>query len=196
MSAKTCNVCQTIKPLDNYGKRASTKDGLSATCKDCLNARHRARRLIKRDQILAIERRYKAKVRDEPWLKQKTRERNQRLYYADVEASRAYYRDLRAKNKDSVAAANRKQRAKRKNAEVFAVSKKELNRIYASPCVFCGATENITLDHVIPLSRGGRHSVGNLQALCFSCNHRKHAKFMMEWRIAESRSPVELVRHI
>lgn len=43
-------------------------------------------------------------------------------------------------------------------------------------CVYCGTglgLENATLDHVIPLSRGGSHQPGNLVAACHSCNQRK-----------------------
>jgi 5-methylcytosine-specific restriction endonuclease McrA len=43
-------------------------------------------------------------------------------------------------------------------------------------CVYCGTglgLENATLDHVIPLSRGGTHAPGNLVSACQSCNQRK-----------------------
>jgi 5-methylcytosine-specific restriction endonuclease McrA len=43
-------------------------------------------------------------------------------------------------------------------------------------CVYCGAglgLENVTLDHVIPLSRGGSHQPGNLVSACQTCNQRK-----------------------
>lgn len=40
-------------------------------------------------------------------------------------------------------------------------------------CLKCGSSESITRDHVIPLSRGGLHTVTNLQPLCVSCNSQK-----------------------
>jgi len=43
-------------------------------------------------------------------------------------------------------------------------------------CVYCGATEDLTLDHVIPRSRGGSHAPENLVTACRSCNSRKHAR--------------------
>jgi hypothetical protein len=49
-------------------------------------------------------------------------------------------------------------------------------------CVVCGATDNIALDHIKPYSRGGQHARRNLQVLCRSCNSRKQAKTMEEWR--------------
>lgn len=40
-------------------------------------------------------------------------------------------------------------------------------------CVNCGATERLSLDHVIPWSHGGSDHVGNLQTMCVSCNSSK-----------------------
>jgi len=40
-------------------------------------------------------------------------------------------------------------------------------------CVNCGSSEKLEFDHVIPVSMGGAHTVGNLQLLCVSCNAAK-----------------------
>lgn len=42
-------------------------------------------------------------------------------------------------------------------------------------CRICGSHDDLTLDHIVPLSRGGRNEPSNLQALCRSCNSRKGA---------------------
>lgn len=64
----------------------------------------------------------------------------------------------------------------------FKILKKELIKIYNSPCFYCGSFSNITADHIIPVSKGGRHSVGNLISACKSCNSSKHNKLLVEWR--------------
>lgn len=47
---------------------------------------------------------------------------------------------------------------------------------YGEICLACGATENITIDHVIPVSKGGRNDISNYQPLCKSCNSKKMDK--------------------
>lgn len=46
----------------------------------------------------------------------------------------------------------------------------------AGKCVYCGSTENIHLDHIIPFSKGGATNVENLQLLCQKCNLEKSNK--------------------
>jgi len=46
-------------------------------------------------------------------------------------------------------------------------------------CVLCGESElnvKLTIDHIIPISRGGTNYISNIQPLCGSCNSKKHNK--------------------
>jgi 5-methylcytosine-specific restriction endonuclease McrA len=40
-------------------------------------------------------------------------------------------------------------------------------------CVGCRSTRDLTVDHIVPLSRGGVDALANLQFLCRSCNAQK-----------------------
>lgn len=40
-------------------------------------------------------------------------------------------------------------------------------------CHYCGSQGKLTLDHVVPRSKGGGNSLGNLVACCPECNGKK-----------------------
>ena len=40
-------------------------------------------------------------------------------------------------------------------------------------CQYCGSAERLTLDHVLPRSRGGKDAWENLVAACTPCNNKK-----------------------
>ena len=43
-------------------------------------------------------------------------------------------------------------------------------------CAYCKSSDKIEQDHIIPLSKGGKHEINNIQPLCRSCNAQKSAK--------------------
>jgi hypothetical protein len=43
-------------------------------------------------------------------------------------------------------------------------------------CLECGSWKDLTLDHIIPVSRGGADTLDNLRSLCAPCNSRKGAR--------------------
>jgi hypothetical protein len=64
---------------------------------------------------------------------------------------------------------------------------RKLLRHYRHRCAYCGGNEGgIHMEHVIPLSRGGRHAIGNVLPACQSCNLSKGAKLVAEWKRDDS----------
>ena len=53
------------------------------------------------------------------------------------------------------------------------VNRREVLRRDHHSCQYCGTKKDLTLDHVIPRSRGGRHTWDNVVAACSKCNSRK-----------------------
>ena len=43
-------------------------------------------------------------------------------------------------------------------------------------CACCKQEKTLTVDHIVPLSKGGTNKIENIQPLCLSCNSRKHDK--------------------
>lgn len=64
----------------------------------------------------------------------------------------------------------------RRNASKH-LTKKEVREavfeLHGRACLCCGSTEKISIDHVIPVNKGGENCISNYQPLCVPCNSRK-----------------------
>jgi 5-methylcytosine-specific restriction endonuclease McrA len=155
------------------------------------NARYYA---AHKDRVKAANEKWRAenpdKVRDQQrrWRKanvEKAREKGRRWYAAHPD----YY----ANRRPAYAAANRallteiegRRRARKYANGVFVISPRDWRRMlarYRDVCAYCGMRAKLDMDHVIPLARGGRHSIGNVLPACDACNGGKGTKFLAEWR--------------
>ena len=57
-------------------------------------------------------------------------------------------------------------------------------RLAKGVCHYCGrhvAPKELTMDHVVPMSRGGKTTRGNVVACCKACNTAKKQLLPMEW---------------
>jgi 5-methylcytosine-specific restriction endonuclease McrA len=57
-------------------------------------------------------------------------------------------------------------------------------RLAVGKCHYCGKQvppKDLTMDHLVPLARGGRSTKGNLVAACKECNTSKRSKLAFEW---------------
>lgn len=50
------------------------------------------------------------------------------------------------------------------------------------PCHYCGSTDRLEPDHVVPTSKGGTDDAGNIVPACKPCNSSKQARTIEEWR--------------
>jgi 5-methylcytosine-specific restriction endonuclease McrA len=54
----------------------------------------------------------------------------------------------------------------------------------AGTCHYCGGTfkpADLTMDHIVPIIRGGKSVKGNLAPACRECNNKKKYLLPMEW---------------
>ena len=56
-------------------------------------------------------------------------------------------------------------------------------------CLYCGSKKDLTLDHVVPKSRGGQSSWTNLATACKKCNSLKGDKTPEEANMPLSKQP-------
>lgn len=79
-----------------------------------------------------------------------------------------------------------------------ALSRKNILLRDRNTCQFCGRAfpaSELTLDHVMPRSRGGRSSWENLVACCYTCNNRKGDRTPEEAGIKLQRRPRPFTLH-
>ncbi len=58
------------------------------------------------------------------------------------------------------------------------------NKITQGECYYCGKIfkpEELTMDHVVPLIRGGKSTKNNIVPCCKQCNNEKKHKLPLEW---------------
>ena len=184
----TCGWCS--EPFLSSGANAKF---CSPSCKD------KNRYATSRDSRLAAVQKYRAENALE------VRRRARAKYWADQEKAAAQNRGSYMRNRESrIAYAIKYQqenpevvaltRAMRKAREAFKITRRDHRRLlerYRHSCAYCGIrlaawgrehANSLQWDHVLPLSRGGRDSVGNLLPVCRKCNGSKSSKLLIAWK--------------
>jgi len=158
---KKCTKCGEIRSFAEFTRDTRHLDGLKSECKDCHNATSRTWRT----------------ANPEP-----NRESNRVYRAANPAQARAATRKWSAANPENVVARSQRRRARRLGNGIFVVTAKEIAAMLAKPCYICGTAPSVHVDHIIALSRGGRHAIGNLAGACASCNRSKYTMFLVEFQ--------------
>lgn len=75
-------------------------------------------------------------------------------------------------------------RREREKARELRKSRWWKDRLAKGVCHYCGNTfppEELSMDHIVPIIRGGKSSRGNVAPACKECNNRKKHMLPMEW---------------
>lgn len=103
----------------------------------------------------------------------------------NLDAYKASQKAWRQSNAETLRDAYNLRRARKHANGIYQIKKRQLQALYASPCFYCGAVGQVTVDHIIPIARGGVHSIGNLVAACQTCNSSKKDRTIMEWKLSK-----------
>ena len=113
------------------------------------------------------------------------RERDRARYAKEAERRKEYARRYLRENPERMRAIRRNRKSKIKAAR-FLVTTRDWDRLVARHrgcCAYCGRRSDILhREHVIPIAKGGRHSIGNLLPACPPCNYAKKTKLLIEFR--------------
>lgn len=52
-------------------------------------------------------------------------------------------------------------------------------------CAYCLASGDLEVEHVVPISKGGEHHLGNIVPACHQCNMSKRSKDALTWYMAQ-----------
>jgi 5-methylcytosine-specific restriction endonuclease McrA len=164
LQKRACIKCKVVKPFSEFHRNIRTSEGINNECKICKNARSKQRyqthgELLKNQMAFQRANNYEHRLEIE-------------------RASRARRKDSQRPLKN----ARQQIRNRLISGAKYELKTKEIAKLYTQACYNCNVTENLSIDHIIPLSRGGSHSIGNLLTLCRQCNSSKGSKLMMEWR--------------
>ena len=76
-------------------------------------------------------------------------------------------------------------RRERRKAREIKASQWWKRRLAKGICHYCNRritpSDSLTMDHIVPIARGGRSTKGNLVTACKSCNNKKKQLLPMEW---------------
>ncbi len=62
--------------------------------------------------------------------------------------------------------------------------KKHIKEQWNHQCAYCGSGENLTIDHIVPQSKGGMDFTKNVVCCCHSCNQDKGYEHWKLWYVA------------
>lgn len=176
---KLCRICGRIKPVSEFYRRL---DGLAHKCKECMNAYGRAH--YQRNRTEYIERAAEWADKNPKRAQAIKNAGNKRHRAAHPEYWREKTRQYRKSHPDVHCEQEHRRRARKRSAP-------HIERVFRAAviardngvCYLCGRQPqgyDLTLDHVIPLVRGGSHTMDNLRVACRSCNSKKGTKLLEE----------------
>lgn len=140
---RECRICDTWIPVAEFPADKGSKYGIKASCYPCTRAEYDA---------------WKA-------------------------ANPTYFTEWQRANPDRMQAAVHKRRAARLGREHETISRLAVFQRDEYWCGICDGPidaqakwphpRSASLDHIVPLNRGGTHTYANVQAACFYCNCQK-----------------------
>lgn len=186
---KLCRYCNIEKPLDFFGNDKRANDGKKNKCSSCHNEymkayywRHRevmaARVLVHhyKNRESANARRKQNRLKN----LEKQMQHSRQWQKDNPEAANSIKSNWRMKNRVKLQQLAKHREMIIKTGNVPSSYIKELRQL---PCNYCGQyfENKMHIDHVVPISKGGQHSIDNLVTACRSCNLSKSNKFLHDW---------------
>jgi len=173
---KICSKCGLTKNFDDFYKRKSSKDGLRSECKDCKKKHDKQ---YNKDNKQTINEKKRASYHNNI---EKEHERAKMFYKDNPDYFKEWRKNYYQEHKEETQAQRMKRRALEKEVTIGYVPSKPKSELYKRDKGICGICnnyveyDNVHIDHIVPLSKGGEHSMSNLQLSHSWCNLKKGNK--------------------
>lgn len=162
-SHKACTQCGDLKPKTEFHTDSRRRDGRYSWCKVCFYQH------CKVNEDKEARRRRAQQAYADPLRRERMLERHRRWVRKNPEKNREYVRRRSARERAA------------------AVGEVDYGSILARDGMWCylcridiASLDDLHFDHVVPLARGGAHSMENIRPAHARCNQRKHDKLLSE----------------
>lgn len=175
---RTCSECEKRLPIKEFHKDKTATDGFRSKCKKCrikIVQKWYLKDVSKRRKVASDRRKKDPEKSRKQDLERYERDREKRIGLA---TQHSHIRKAR----------------KKKTKIEKGISKLSLKKIHGTKCYYCGKEMDFsvgagrkfnrdmaTIEHLIPLARGGEHTFKNTVLACRYCNISKNAKSEAEF---------------
>jgi 5-methylcytosine-specific restriction endonuclease McrA len=176
LTTKECTKCGEIKLLTEYPRNGTR---LKSYCKECDSERRKRQYYENHERELANKKRYYYENFDY------FAEYGRKWRAENPERVVEYNKQYRETNRDKRRAANSLRKALKKGADHKSIAEDvwQMAEDQDWLCAYCESPlfGDFHVDHMVPLSKGGRHHWSNLAIACPGCNMNKRTKTAEEF---------------
>ena len=193
---KRCSKCGKDQPLGDFPKNPSSRDGLRSRCKRCHSDDQMQRYHASggKDRVREYARANPDKVREwnaRHYVKngEAIRRRAARWYAANRDRARQNHLAWQERNPDRKKEIDATRRARKLANGVVPYRRSDIFERDGWVCQLCfqpidrGAagprSASASIDHIVPISKGGADAPDNVQAAHFGCNSRKKDRLVL-----------------
>jgi 5-methylcytosine-specific restriction endonuclease McrA len=198
---RICNQCQQEFPFtaDYFHRNKKAKYGFNTICKVCAKAKVKRWQSENVERVRETKRKSNQRHRERIRAKRSYDWRNNPRYRSDVQRRAAKWKD---ENKTRINARKRELRkqpkyrlqnrlAQQKRQRLTSLSQQQYFEIWEElqgRCAYCGISifpemeRDATIEHIVPIVRGGTGDLINITLACLSCNSSKGDRLYDEWK--------------
>lgn len=199
---KKCKRCGKwlVASTFNFHKKKSGKYGIMAECKECRSAYKKKWYEENKEEILEKQKKYNEEHKEEASKhKKKWYEKNKekilekrKIYWEEnkekiADYKKKYYKTPQGQVVNFNTHNNRRRKREQQGNGITADQWLEMMKFFGFKCAYSGeyiggrTNTNRTIDHIVPLAKGGAHEVWNCVPMYGSYNFSKRDKDIKEW---------------